>query len=64
MRREPPSARMVREIHGTGRGSLDSFLESISIQDMLDAYNGGEAPELLMAAALEKEAAKLRSKTK
>ena len=63
-RKEAPSATMVREIHGTIMGSLDSFLESISIQDMLDAYNGGEAPELLMAAALEKEAAKLRSKTK
>ena len=63
-RKEAESAALVREIHGSIMGSLDSFLESISIQDMLDAHNNGIAPELLMADALEKEAQKLRAQAK
>ncbi len=63
-RKEASSATMVREIHTTIMDSLDCFLESISIQDMLDAYNDGVAPELLMATALENEAERLREKTK
>jgi len=63
-RKEAESAALVREIHGSITGSLDSFLESISIQDMLDAHNNGIAPEMLMADALEKEAQKLRAQAK
>lgn len=63
-RKEAASAALVREIHGTIMGSLDSFLESISIQDMLDSHDKGVAPELLMADALEKEAQKLRAQAK
>lgn len=63
-RKEASSAALVREIHGTIMGSLDSFLESISIQDMLDSHEKGVAPELLMADALEKEAQKLRAQVK
>lgn len=63
-RKDSSSAVMVREIHGTIMDSLDSFLEAISIQDMIDAHRDGVAPELLMADALEKEAQKLRSKVK
>ena len=63
-RNESPSAGLVREVHGNIMASLDSFLESISVQDMINAHNEGVAPELLMAEALEKEAKRLRSKAK
>lgn len=61
-RKEGASAAMVRDIHGTIMDSLDVFLESITIQDMLDAYNEGVPSEMLMADALEKEAQKLRAR--
>lgn len=63
---EPPtkgsdSIAEIRAVHDTIMGSLDFFLESISVQDLLDAHNEGIATELLMASALEKEAERLRN---
>ena len=62
--KDSESAILVREVHGIIMNSLDSYLESISIQDMIDAHNEGVSPKLLMADALEKEAKKLRSQVK
>lgn len=58
------TAILVSEVHNTIMNSLDCFLESISVQDMIDIHNEGVAPELLMASAFEKEAERLRSKAK
>lgn len=57
---EPANA--VREMHGVVMGSLDYFLEALSVQDLLDAHNGKLPTEQLIAGALETEAARLRAK--
>lgn len=52
----------ILEIHEVIMGSLDNYLDSISIQDLLDSNENGTKIELLVANALETEAARLRAK--
>ena len=59
-RKASESALAVREMHGMVMDSLDAFLGAITVQSLLDVMANGEAPDNLIADALEKEAARLR----
>ena len=52
------------KVHSAIMSSLDCFLDSISIQDLIDSYQNGTNANDLMADAFEKEAARLRTKAK
>ena len=55
------SALAVREVHGMIMDSLDSYLDAISVEDLIRAYNDTGKANELVAAALENTAAKMRS---
>ena len=55
------SALAVREVHGMIMDSLDSYLDAISVEDLIRAYNDTGKADELVAAALESTAAKMRS---
>ena len=54
----------IMKVHSAIMSSLDCFLDSISIQDLIDSYQNGTNANDLMADAFEKEAARLRTKAK
>ena len=58
------SAAAVRVMHGMITDSLEKYLGAISVQNLLDTYEGDEPGELLIARALETEAKRLRAKVK
>lgn len=58
-RRISKQAAEVREVHGRIMESLNMYLGSISVQDLLDSINKGDAPEKLIANALRMEADRL-----
>lgn len=59
-RKASPSAIAVREMHGMVLASFETFLNAITVQDLLDVMQGDESSDELIAAALEAEAARLR----
>lgn len=63
-RKASDSAAAVRVMHGMVTDSLEKYLAAISVQDLLDTYESGEPHSLLIARALETEAARLREKAK
>lgn len=60
-RRISKQAAAVREVHGLVMDSLNTYLDAISVQDLLDSMEGGEPPEKLIAAALRAEADRLEA---
>lgn len=60
-RKASESASKVRDIHGMVMESLDSYLGSISVRDLLAAYQEEGSANNLIADALERSAASLRS---
>lgn len=58
-RRVSPQAAAVREVHGLVMKSLNTYLESISVQDLLESMEEGSSPEELIANALRDEADRL-----
>lgn len=54
----------ILDIHNTVMHSLDNYLNAITIQDLIDSHEAKEDPRLQTAVALEREAARLRSKLK
>ena len=60
-RRVSSQAAAVREVHGLVMNSLNTYLDAISIQDLLESINDGESPEDLIANALRAEADRLAS---
>ena len=60
-KRGDETATTIMQVHSAIMSSLDNFLDSISIQDLLDARANGEDTNELMANAFEKEAARLRA---
>ncbi len=64
-RKVSDSASMVRVMHGMVSESLEQYLGAISVQDLLNVMqSGGESADLLIADALEAEAARLRVEAK
>ena len=63
-RKVSDGAAAVRVMHGMVTDSLEKYLAAISVQDLLDTYENGESSDLLIARALEEEAARLRAKAK
>lgn len=55
------SALAVRELHGMIMDSLDAYLDSITVQDLISAYNDTGNADELVATALEKAAEDMRS---
>ena len=55
-----PQTALAMNVHGAITTSLNNYLDSISIQDLVDAYVDGVDVSLLMADAFEREAARLR----
>lgn len=53
-------AAAVREAHNLIMNSLNSYLDAISVQDLLDTLDKNGSPDELIADALEAEAARLR----
>ena len=53
-------ASIAINVHGGVVASLNSFLESISLQDLVDTYVESKDLSLLLADAFEQEAARLR----
>ena len=51
---------LAMSVHGAITTSLNSYLDSISIQDLVDAYVDDVDMSVLMADAFEREAARLR----
>ena len=60
-RRVSKQAAAVREVHGLVMDSLNTYLDAISVQSLLDSMDGDAAPEKLIAAALRAEADRLES---
>ena len=58
-RRVSPQAVAVREVHGLVMDSLNSYLNAISVQDLLDSLEDGVSSDQLIANALRAEADKL-----
>ena len=52
----------ARAMHGLVVDSLEAYLSAISVQDLVDVREGESESNLLLAAALEKEATRLRSR--
>ena len=63
-RKASDGANAVRAMHGMVTDSLEKYLAAISVQDLLDTYENGESSDILIANALETEAARLRAKAK
>ena len=60
-RRVSKQAAAVREVHGLVMDSLNTYLDAISVQSLLDSMDGDAEPEKLIAAALRAEADRLES---
>lgn len=60
-RKVSSQAAAVREVHGLVMDSLNTYLNAISVQDLLDSMNGDDAAEVLLASALRAEADRLAS---
>lgn len=60
-RRVSEQAAAVREVHSLVMTSLNTYLEAISIQDLIDSMGDNESPEELIANALRSEADRLAS---
>lgn len=63
-RKVSDGATAVRVMHGMVADSFEKYLGAISVQDLIDAYEEDEPSDLLIARALEEEAARLRAKAK
>lgn len=63
-RKVSDSAAAVRAMHGMLADSLDQYMNSITVQDLLKALDDDEPVEEVMADAFEAEAARLRAKVK
>ena len=63
-RKVSDSAAAVRAMHGMLADSLDQYMNSITVQDLLKALDDDEPVEAVMADAFETEAARLRAKVK
>ena len=63
-RKVSDSAAAVRAMHGMLADSLDQYMNSITVQDLLKALDDDEPVEAVMANAFEAEAARLRAKVK
>ena len=63
-RKVSDSAAAVRAMHGMLADSLDQYMNSITVQDLLKALDDDEPVEAVMADAFEAEAARLRAKVK
>lgn len=59
-RQSSPAAEAVRQIHGMVLDSLDSYLNAITVQSLVDAMEQGQGANIPIANALEAEAARLR----
>lgn len=59
-RKASEAAANVREMHAMILDSLDSFLDAITVQDLLDAMENSESTNDLIANALEREIERLR----
>ena len=57
---EPAAA--VRKLHGMVGESLEQFLAAITVQDLLNALDEDASSDLIIANALETEAARLHKK--
>ena len=60
-RRVSAQAAAVREVHSLVMDSLNTYLDAISIQDLLESINNGGSSEKLIADALRAEADRLAS---
>ena len=54
-------ARKVRDVHSMIMESLNAYLGSISVTDLIEAYNNEGDAKALIADALDRSAAELRS---
>ena len=63
-RRVSAQAAAVREVHGLVMGSLNNYLDAISVRDLLDSFESEESTDLLIASALRTEADRLESQAK
>ena len=63
-RKVSDSAAAVRAMHGMLADSLDQYMNSITVQDLLKALDDDEPVEAVMSDAFETEAARLRAKVK
>ena len=59
-RKVSESAALVRTVHGIVTDSLNQYLNAISVQGLLDTMDSGESAKMVIANALESEAARLR----
>ena len=64
IKRASDQSAAILQVHSAIMNSLDCFLDSVSIQDLIDASAAGTDVDMLMADAFEKEAARLRAKSK
>lgn len=62
-RRVSPQAAAVREVHGLVMDSLNSYLDAISVQDLLSSLENGKPSNQLIADALRTEADRLAEQT-
>jgi len=60
-RRVSSQAAAVREVHSLVMNSLNTYLDAISIQDLLESIDGEDSAEQLIAGALRAEADRLAS---
>ena len=60
-RRISAQAAAVREVHGLVMESLNTYLDAITVQDLLESMDDQEPPEKLIANALRAEADRLAS---
>ena len=63
-RKVSDSAAAVRAMHGMLADSLEQYMNSITVQDLLKVLDDDEPVEAVMADAFETEAARLRAKVK
>ena len=59
-RKASEPATTVRVMHGMVASSLNTYLDAITVQDLLDVMDGKGTENELVASALEAEAARLR----
>ena len=55
------SAQIVKKAHGIVTKSFNSYLDSITVKDIIDATGDGADPNEILAAAFDAEAERLRS---
>ena len=60
-RRISAQAAAVREVHGMVMDSLNTYLDAITVQDLLESMEEDSSPEKLIAGALRAEADRLAS---